>query len=92
MTLLYVAESTTWPASLVPLMYEPAQRKLVAVGSNMAYTEVSFAHPPELLAVVTWAKQKMLEESEINHLVQSNPAIRDAKTALDVLLALNKSS
>ena len=36
--------------------------------------------------------KKMLEEQQLAELVQSNPAVRDAKTALDVLVALNRTS
>lgn len=89
---LLKVESHISPNNLVPVMYDITLGKFVVLGNNMAYKAVDYHLPFEALTTLEWARKKMLEESEINQLVQSNPAIRDAKTALDVLLALNKSS
>ena len=76
------------PTNLVPVMYDTGAGKFVVCGSNMQFTEVSYQLSWQADEVIEWARRRMLEEQRIESLAQTNPAIRDAKTALDVLVAL----
>ena len=89
---LIKVESYISPNNLVPVMYDITLGKFVVLGSNMAYKTVDYHLPFEVLTTVEWARKKMAEEQQLAELVQSNPAVRDAKTALDVLVALNRTS
>ena len=88
---LVKVESHISPNNLVPVVYDTTLGKFVLISGNMAYKTVEYHLPFEVLTTVEWARKKMAEEQQLAELIQSNPAIRDAKTALDVLLALNKS-
>ena len=89
---LVKVESHISPNNLVPVMYDITLGKFVVLGNNMAYKAVDYHLPFEVLTTVEWARKKMAEEQQLAELVQSNPAVRDAKTALDVLVALNRTS
>lgn len=89
---LIKVESHISPNNLVPVMYDITLGKFVVLGNNMSYKAVDYHLPFEALTTVEWAHKKMLEEQQLAELVQSNPAVRDAKTALDVLVALNRTS
>lgn len=89
---LVKVESYISPNNLVPVVYDITLGKFVVLGSNMSYSAVEYHLPFEALTALEWARKKMLEEQQLAELVQSNPAVRDAKTALDVLVALNQAS
>lgn len=89
---LVKVESHISPNNLVPVVYDITLGKFVVLGNNMAYKAVDYHLPFEVLTTVEWARKKMAEEQQLAELVQSNPAVRDAKTALDVLVALNRTS
>lgn len=89
---LIKVESHISPNNLVPVVYDTTMDKFVVLGSNLTYKTVEYHLPFEVLTTVEWARKKMAEEQQLAELVQSNPAVRDAKTALDVLVALNRTS
>lgn len=89
---LVKVESHISPNNLVPVVYDTTLGKFVLISGNMAYKTVEYHLPFEVLTTVEWARKKMAEEQQLAELVQSNPAVRDAKTALDVLVALNRTS
>lgn len=89
---LVKVESYISPNNLVPVVYDTTMDKFVVLGSNLLYKAVEYHLPIEVRDTVEWARKKMAEEQQLAELVQSNPAVRDAKTALDVLVALNRTS
>lgn len=89
---LVKVESHISPNNLVPVVYDTTLNKFVVLSGSMTYKAVEYHLPFEVLTTVEWARKKMAEEQQLAELVQSNPAVRDAKTALDVLVALNRTS
>jgi hypothetical protein len=42
----------------------------------------------EVQSVITWARQKMVEDARLSGLIDQHPGIRDLKEKLDIMVAL----
>lgn len=71
--------------------------RISGVGNLEVYTESWIPVAPSTISlsphaeeVLSWASRKMIEERELEDLCNKNPALKDAKNAYEMMLALVK--